>query len=131
MFAWNDYLTLAESLASSQDEAALRTAISRAYYASFHIAQDLCHDLNIPVPRKIARSGRTDQSAHSRVAAALRSHPNGDLRHAGKLLAVFRKSRNGADYDLPFAGDVSDAAQKAILDAHRIIDALHDFYRGA
>jgi hypothetical protein len=37
-FNWNDYLTLAEQLATMPDEAAKRTAISRAYYCVFNLA---------------------------------------------------------------------------------------------
>ncbi|MDQ3714015.1 MAG: hypothetical protein M3388_17605 [Acidobacteriota bacterium] len=35
MFDWDDFLTLAKELAQSNDEASLRTAISRIYYAVY------------------------------------------------------------------------------------------------
>lgn len=130
MFTWNDYLTLAESLASSSDEAALRTAISRAYYASFHTAEDICRDLHIAVPRFTAHGG-WDSSVHSRVIAALRAHPNPHLQHAGKLLTSMRKSRNTADYQLPFGMDVHKGARKAILDAKCITEEIDKFWRTA
>lgn len=39
MFRWLDFLTLGERLSlTADDEAALRTAISRAYYAAYHEA---------------------------------------------------------------------------------------------
>ena len=37
-FDWNNYLTLAEQLATGPDEASKRTAISRAYYYVFNLA---------------------------------------------------------------------------------------------
>ncbi len=37
-FDWNNYLTLAEELAARTDDAAKRTAISRAYYCVFNLA---------------------------------------------------------------------------------------------
>ncbi len=37
-FDWNNYLTLAEELATRADEASKRTAISRAYYCVFNLA---------------------------------------------------------------------------------------------
>ena len=37
-FDWNNYLTLAEQLATGPDEASKRTAISRAYYCVFNLA---------------------------------------------------------------------------------------------
>lgn len=40
-FAWADYLTLAATLAANiGDEASLRSAISRAYYAAYNLAVD-------------------------------------------------------------------------------------------
>jgi hypothetical protein len=37
-FDWNNYLALAEELATRTDEASKRTAISRAYYCVFNLA---------------------------------------------------------------------------------------------
>ena len=37
-FDWTNYLTLAQELATRQDDAAKRTAISRAYYFVFNIS---------------------------------------------------------------------------------------------
>ena len=37
-FDWNDYLALASQLAGKLDEASRRTAISRAYYCVFNLA---------------------------------------------------------------------------------------------
>lgn len=37
-FDWNDFLSLAEQLAGSEDDASKRTAISRAYYCVFNFA---------------------------------------------------------------------------------------------
>ena len=40
MFDWNDFKTLAEELRQRNDEAALRTAISRVYYAVYWRARN-------------------------------------------------------------------------------------------
>jgi uncharacterized protein (UPF0332 family) len=41
-FGWEDYLTLAKDLSEDEnDEAALRSAVSRTYYAVFNIVKDL------------------------------------------------------------------------------------------
>jgi hypothetical protein len=39
-FNWNDFFTLAEKLAAEADDAAKRTAVSRAYYSAFHDAME-------------------------------------------------------------------------------------------
>ena len=40
-FDWKEFLTLAEELRQKDDEASLRTAISRVYYAIYHRAKNL------------------------------------------------------------------------------------------
>ena len=45
-FNWTDFLTLADALVRAPnspgpEEASLRSAISRAYYAAFHVARNL------------------------------------------------------------------------------------------
>ena len=49
-FDWKDYLTFAKSLQTRTDEAALRSAISRAYYAVFCQARRRWEHDNGPVP---------------------------------------------------------------------------------
>lgn len=41
MFDWSGYLSLAKELIETEDEAYYRAAISRAYYASYKIANEL------------------------------------------------------------------------------------------
>ena len=48
---WREFLSLAARLASGGAEADWRTAVSRAYYAAFHVARRLFADLNFTVPR--------------------------------------------------------------------------------
>lgn len=51
-FDWTRYLTLAKELGTrADDEAALRSAISRAYYAASNQARAYCAIKNIEVPK--------------------------------------------------------------------------------
>jgi hypothetical protein len=43
-----DYLDLARKLAQMRTEAALRSAISRSYYAAFHFCRNLVESLGFP-----------------------------------------------------------------------------------
>jgi hypothetical protein len=45
-----DFLTVAEQLAAGGTEAEWRSAISRAYYAAFHVGRELLEDLRFRVP---------------------------------------------------------------------------------
>jgi uncharacterized protein (UPF0332 family) len=80
------FLRLAEELARDDPtEARLRTAISRAYYALFHLAYS-----------KVDLRSVGGNNLHDRVVKALRSTD----RQAGELLDGLRRLRNVADYQL-------------------------------
>jgi hypothetical protein len=67
---WRDFLSLATRLAAATTEADWRTAVSRAYYAAFHVARRLLTDLNFTVPR-------ADRAHQSRTRRAVRWPANG------------------------------------------------------
>jgi uncharacterized protein (UPF0332 family) len=78
------FLTLAQEQGQSDDEAKLRTAVSRTYYAAFLVAREAINE-------------RVRHSAHSRVIQAVG-------RQYGKILAgqldALRRLRTVADYEL-------------------------------
>ena len=47
----DDFIILAGRLATSADEASLRSAVSRAYYGAFHLALRFLEDIERPVPK--------------------------------------------------------------------------------
>lgn len=47
-----DFIALAVKLSNSQEEADLRTAVSRAYYGAFHSARQLLEECGIGFPRR-------------------------------------------------------------------------------
>ena len=47
----NEFIILAGKLATSADEASLRSAVSRAYYGAFHLAIQFLNDIERPVPQ--------------------------------------------------------------------------------
>lgn len=51
MMDFREFLTLAKVLLRGSTEAERRTAVSRAYYAAFHVARLLLDDLGFDVPR--------------------------------------------------------------------------------
>lgn len=88
---WRDFLLLASRLAAEASEADWRTAVSRAYYAAFHVARRLFADLQFIVPR-------ADQ-AHQYLVFRLSNSGEAAAEQAGRDLETLRRLRNRADYD--------------------------------
>ena len=76
VFDWRDYLHLAERLSARQsDEAAHRTAISRAYYAAYHVAAAYARRTGLLLGRH----------THERVWEAFTVASDPDLATVGRL----------------------------------------------
>ena len=87
-----DFLPLAKQLATGSTEAEWRSAISRAYYAAFHVARELLQDLGFTVPRA--------ERAHVYLSRRLSNSGDAQVQRAGSDLNTMRGERNQADYDL-------------------------------
>jgi uncharacterized protein (UPF0332 family) len=87
-----DLLDVADELASGRKEADWRSAVSRAYYAAFHVARELLEQCGFGVPR-------ADQ-AHAYLWLRLANAGHPDVKEAGNALRELRRNRNWADYDL-------------------------------
>jgi uncharacterized protein (UPF0332 family) len=87
-----DFLTLAQALAAQTTEAAWRSAVSRAYYAAFHVARRLLEDLGFTVP--------SDEKAHAYLWLRLSNSGDPQTLRAGSDLRDLRRYRNEADYHL-------------------------------
>ena len=115
MFDWSDFLDVAEELAQrTGDEAALRTAIGRAYYAALGMARD-----------HLARSGiRIPQAAaHTIVWDRFRASPDRAERRIANLGQQLRKRRRRADYDASYP-DIASDARKVVRWARRLLTDL-------
>ncbi len=112
---WRDFLPLATRLAAGTTEADWRTAISRAYYAAFHIARHLFAALNFKVPRA--------DRAHQYLVFRLSNSGEPAAEQAGRDLETLRRLRNRADYDETPAPTQAQAAA-AVQTAEGIIQAL-------
>ena len=102
-----DFLALAEDIATAiSDEIQTRNAISRSYYASYHLAQTLYEALNI------STHAGTKGGAHSSLITTLttitvyQNNPHLDkelkssLRLVGQALYELHEWRVWADYNL-------------------------------
>lgn len=92
-FEWEHYLDLAQRLAQADDEASQRSAISRAYYAAFHLARKYVEKAHPEV------SLRQHGVEHGAIWAHLKS---GNSREPviGEQGDRLRQTRVKADYRL-------------------------------
>lgn len=117
MFDWQGYLTLAEQLAAGGfHEAALRTAISRAYYAVYHRASSHL--------REHALVPASERLTHQKVWATLGTDGDPVRLRIGVRGNELKRLRVEADYRAVFPEDLTKAARDAVLEARSIIDLI-------
>jgi uncharacterized protein (UPF0332 family) len=112
---FRDFLSLSTALVNGSTEAEWRSAVSRAYYAAFHVARQLLLGLRFTVPGA--------DRAHGYLWLRLANAGLADVEDAGNRLNALRRERNRADYD----GHVlvsQPAARALVLRAEEIIRAL-------
>lgn len=88
----DEFLKLARELAAGPTEACWRTAVSRAYYASFHL-----------IRRRLSEWGfhiRKSDQAHAGLSRRLGVVPLDGWDDLARDLAQLRSDRNFADYDV-------------------------------
>jgi uncharacterized protein (UPF0332 family) len=87
-----DFLVTADHLAQGVTEADWRSAVSRSYYTTFHVARQLVAACGFTVPRA--------DRAHSYLWLRLCNSGDTAVQRAGADLDVLRRMRNHADYDI-------------------------------
>lgn len=89
-FDWNDYSLLAVELRKREDEASLRTAVSRVYYSVYHRARDYLLDEGVSLS--------TTDSSH-KVVWKEYLRMGGSCRAVGLNGDRMHDNRRRADYD--------------------------------
>jgi uncharacterized protein (UPF0332 family) len=115
MIRGDEFLKLAENYVTERSEAAWRSAVSRAYYAAFHVARDFVISLGFVTPRS--------EIAHAYLWRRLGNCGLSSLALAGSRLNQLRGERNRADYDLNDDLTQKDA-KAAVKSAAMVIAAL-------
>jgi uncharacterized protein (UPF0332 family) len=121
-FEWADYLELAKSLYSSPstsggDEAALRTATSRAYYAAYHLALEFARN------EKYTPYHTGDD--HQGLVKYYREFAADKLRKKlSTELDRMRDSRRQADYDTKLHQSPKAMADLTIKRAETVLQLL-------
>jgi uncharacterized protein (UPF0332 family) len=114
----HDYLEVAWSFLEGDREAEWRSAVSRAYYAAFHVARQLLAQCGFAVPR-------ADQ-AHAYLWLRLSNASHPDVQNAGAQLSFLRQERNKADYNLEHSLDQASAIDRTQMaaDIVELLDAV-------
>ena len=114
----SEFLSLARSLASSS-ASKNRTAISRAYYAAFHVGKQILTANGCPTSR------------HGDVPDLFQESENVDVEKAGDQLSELYSQRRKADYELSLT-DVESRpnADAAVKRAKSIMDDLRELCYG-
>lgn len=116
-----DFIALAIRLSNGQNEAELRSAVSRAYYGAFHLARQYLQDCGVRFPRKETHGAEI----HQKVRYCLSHSADVDAMFAGDKLESLRGQRNKADYDLDSVEfRIAGNAVLRIRAAQEIADAL-------
>jgi hypothetical protein len=113
-----DFLDVADEWAANNREAEWRSAVSRAYYAAFHVACTLLRRCGFAVPE-------ADQShAFAWLRLSNAGHP--DVQQRGADLKTLRSVRNWADYALerPLDQALAHGQVQLALDVVKLLDAV-------
>lgn len=119
-FEWKQYLDLARELSqpttsdAGTQEARLRSAVSRAYYAAF------CHARNYSRDWLKFRPNHTADD-HGRLRAFLK---DGKRRGIALKLDQLRQWRNDSDYSDTMTTNLATMATYAVSEASKLLDLL-------
>jgi uncharacterized protein (UPF0332 family) len=92
-FDWKEFIKFSEELYDSRnDEASLRSAISRAYYGAFGAIRPYCI-------YKFQISAKSNHEIHRTIIDKLKSSSDRLEYSTGNFLSGLRDERNNADYD--------------------------------
>ncbi len=92
-FDWRDFFNLAEELSNRNDEACIRSAISRYYYSAF------CSARYYLVEIKGENQFLTRRRIHTKLYEYLKNSDDDNEAELGELLEILFEKRNCADYD--------------------------------
>lgn len=114
-FNWLDYLTLAEELSRRQDEASLRSAVSRAYYYVYHLA----------LQRAKANDfiARPDEGTHKQLWRLYNGSPEAACQSLARIANRLKERREQADYNPAFEHSEEEVAE-LIEDARKFSEKL-------
>lgn len=112
-----EFYQLALRLVDGASPAEVRTAISRAYYATFHVGAEILRGMGF----RISQSAK----GHDDVQKRLSNSGDPEVMRVGSQLVDLRHRRNEADYDLNREATENPKTARGIVEqANRMIQTL-------
>lgn len=120
-FNWQDYIQFSEELITNRnDEASMRSAISRAYYGAFGSIKSYCIS-----EFSISSKENKGPEIHQKIIERLKTSKNKLEFSTGNFLSNLRDDRNKADYDsTPTPAISKPLAFKALSNSKAVISNL-------
>jgi len=124
-FDWLKFLSLAKELRARTEEEAVRTSVSRAYYATYHKAREFLDSRQVSVTRGSASPGGTRAAtAHDAVWRTFSESREIAWQKVGEDGDRLKRKRQQADYDSYIPGLIPKVADEALILSQRIIETL-------
>jgi len=114
MFPCDGYLQLAKELATKEDEASQRSAVSRAYYAVYHKCRIYAEDTGF--------QSSFGKDTHKEVANFF-INSGGNLIPIGNKLKKLKKERKKCDYD-NYVKCINDVLENSFTYAEEIFNSF-------
>ena len=116
------YLDVADDLARSGGPAHLRSAVSRAYYAVYHVASEA--SIRLGAPRS---------HSHDVIGDRFQTSGDPDISALGQRFLNLKSARHHADYKLYLPGDVEEPSKVAVhlREARDLVAVFSDLPTGA
>ncbi len=97
--------------------AEFRSAISRSYYAAFHVGLEFLNEMGLSI--------KDNALAHNEVYWHFNNSGDEDLKKIGTKIGELRTKRNHADYKLKRTDvETKENAKLHVLSAERIIESI-------
>jgi hypothetical protein len=115
-FDWSEYLRLAEELAARQDEASIRSALSRAYYYVYHLALERAQDNGFTT---LPGEG----GSHKQLWRNYSGSPVPECQTLAEIAARLKEKRERADYRQIYSR-IADDVPGMLADAREFASRL-------
>lgn len=117
MFPCGDCLKLANKLATVNNEAAMRSAVNRAYFAAFHKTKMFVQNSGVKF------SGAKRSNIHTDVVKFLFGHNDEKVKLLSSELDRLRNDRNKCDY-ADTVNNLKRVAENAVITAKEIFNNI-------